>query len=454
MHTDQQAFFQMIEPWRGSIQNAEITYVILKTHDTKLLKYARVIFNYSPQNEDIRVLTEHLDIGRFSVAAANMATLVHGLQQPYPHLALPGHSTIPIGSGPIGFSFFPDHHPEFPGPKTVPCLRISSAPPGTQFPPERIAEMELRSQGIPYDGIPDLVSALALPSNQILSPAYSPYLDVVVWPPAEISPESTLSDGKLVVKVRASLTAADAAEVSLRNFYASGFTRHPAEAKFYWTKANEFTKDGELKITISPPPVATQVFLRYGGLCVQRWWVIDSTKAVNQITAIHRSLDASNALERGFWEKLESTFEGKTSLLLTLLGLNCLHYGQIARLGDNPDIIGVTHDGYVFVVECTVGDIGRDGKILKLAKRVRQISNHLDQSFRSPAGIIGCVFTPDNRSDTKQHWSAATDGRVAIFGRDEIDTLINNVNAPMDGKQLYNTAAGLIPPASEPILPF
>jgi hypothetical protein len=128
-----------------------------------------------------------------------------------------------------------------------------------------------------------------------------------------------------------------------------------------------------------------------------------------------------------------------------LLGFQTLKYGQIPKLTDAPDILAFSMGRHLYVIECTVGDIDRKGKLHRLYDRANQIREYLSRSPQPPVAVQPVIFTSLTRQETASHWSTAATYRIALVCRENILNLLNFVDSPPAAEQLYAATVAAIP---------
>jgi len=157
-----------------------------------------------------------------------------------------------------------------------------------------------------------------------------------------------------------------------------------------------------------------QAFLNVGGLAIQQLWIGDPDRRLHIAQPIAESFDENLAV---FDAQLFSTrndqserFEWAVGTLLFLLGFKLMPLGKSSPLTDGPDIVAVTPNGNVAVVECTIqlpGNKDKVGKVLQRAARVRE------QMAKS--GFVGGTTLPV--VVTRVPREQVGDARAEVMGR-------------------------------------
>jgi hypothetical protein len=342
-----------------------------------------------------------------------------------------------------------------PGPMRQPALVIHKDLTGSQadvFPPSDQLDHELLTAEEPFDGLTDLLTELAVPEvNQILSRCRA---EIVVFPPARLDfatiglPPTTgtyLQQGKLGIVISAHpKIRRDKLRVGVKLFPSIPPLKRSSHVlhKDAWAPSGAYI-EGRLQLAASEVPLAFAA-LSYHGEFLGKWWVRDVELSFNDRLQLHRSVDQANSLQSTFFDE-RTDFEDCVNLLLSLLGLQTLKYGQISRLTDAPDILALSAGRHLYVIECTVGDIDRKGKLHRLYDRANQIKTFLSRSPQPPVAVQPVIFTSLTRQETASHWPTAETYRIALVCRENIVNLLNLVDRPPTPEQLYAAAVASIP---------
>jgi hypothetical protein len=341
------------------------------------------------------------------------------------------------------------------GPLRSPALLINKELAGVEasaFPPSEQLDHELLTSEKPFDGLLDLLSELAVPDvNQILS---SSRAEIVVLPPAllnfaplgqALTGGTCLQQGKLNIVVLAHPhVRRNKLRIGTKFFPSTPPIRRDSHVlpQDSWTKREDWI-EGRLELAASGVPLAL-ISLSYEGDFLGKWWVRDFDLSFNDRLQIHRSVDQASSLQSTFFDD-RTDFEDRVNLLLVLLGLHTLKYGQIPKLTEAPDILALSTARHLYVIECTVGDIDRKGKLHRLYDRANQIREHLSRSPQPPVAVQPAIFTSLTRQETASHWSTAATYRIALVCRENILNLLNVLDSPPTAEQLYSAALAAIP---------
>jgi hypothetical protein len=356
-----------------------------------------------------------------------------------------------IGLSPhLHFAYESLHPDRFSGPRRLPALTVSLFNTNYRpFSPMQLKKIdqELQLHEQPFDGIADLAQTLNLPVSfdELNKQRFSEY--VLVSPvdllfDLKTEPHSDLKNGELslVLKGHPALPP-NKLRLGVRAF------RQKTPPERFTISDGQLRSDPDglmrcsVKLATADVPFV-QVFVSSDGSLLGKWFVKDFGNSFNDRMLLHRALDIRDDFKASFFERPEQ-FEDRVLLLLTLFGLTALKYGRIQT--DAPDILAISTGRHVYVVECTTGDINSRGKLQRLSDRSKQIRDRLSATTNPPVGVVPVVFTSLLREQTAMHWDTAATFGIALVTRDNIRSLLENLDAEFPADQLYTSTLALIP---------
>ncbi len=245
---------------------------------------------------------------------------------------------------------------------------------------------QLRCAEIPFDGLADACTFLALPNPSIST---EPQIDIYVHTPIDlIGPESTFSDGTLSLKLHA-FSSFDCAKLSVGLRWSQlDLDRQQVAASITWSPLTDLIKQGQL-IEHREKADGALVMLSIGGYPARRQWVIGSHRARTVRANTLQAFDAG-------WERLRDSllnnsrdakgFERAVATLAFLLGFQAVPYTD----SDAPDLALFTQAGHVVLVECTLKISDAQSKLGKLVSRRGSVESHL--SRQGTPAPISCLL--------------------------------------------------------------
>jgi hypothetical protein len=339
-----------------------------------------------------------------------------------------------------------------PGPRRPPTLTITDPEcPARAFPSIKELDQELLRHSTPYDGLSDLLLELGIPIP-IGEIGKKPVSEIILLPPSEIffsmsPPSSIIKNGKLSLVITAHPEIdKKKLRIGIKTFPAdnSGIGRISFQGNdLVWDEeVAEFAR-GTHTIDVPNVPIALSI-LSYDEEYIGKWWINDPSLSFNGRLQLHRTVDTTNHFATTFFED-RNDFEDRIALLVTLIGLVPLKYGEIAHLKDAPDILALLDAGHLYVIDCTTGDINSKGKLHRLYERAKSISEILSRAARPPTAVLPVIATSLTRAETSTHWQTASNFRIAIIARENITNLLTQLDSPPTPENLYKSALSCIP---------
>jgi hypothetical protein len=342
------------------------------------------------------------------------------------------------------------HLPRAVGPKRVPTLTITPAERVSwKFPTIKELDQELLSHTEPYDGFADLLADLGVPI-QLTELEQKPLVEVVLFAPADIdTTQSGISGGKLSLAV----TMHPALEPSKLRIGIKAFpSNSPAVRRssfggdeLSWSRESAGDVVRTTHTADLPNVPIVLAIVSYDGEYMGKWWVRDTALSFNDRLQLHRCVDTTDQFKKTFFED-RNDFEDRVALLLTLLNLTPLKYGEIEHLTDAPDMLALSTGRHLYVIDCTTGDINSKGKLLRLHERTKKIRETLSQSAQPPIAVLPIVFTSLPRQETAIHWQTAAAFQIAIVARENIVNILDRLDVPPMPEDLYQSALSFVPP--------
>jgi hypothetical protein len=445
-------FSEIARKWADFVHHVTRTAFAIRAQDGRwALQYGFIAF--SPEE----IPTTSMMVETKSILAVREATdfgdarkaVIDSLLSDTASIQVCGHTLhLPPQGNAVFETYHGLHLPRFPGPQRLPSITVTRQ--GTlgnanALPGLLALDLELKSYSKPYDGLVELITELGNPfSAHEIGNSVNPRIEIAFAPPARIS-RSEIKDGVLLVDVVASprierskltlglrLFAAKRTQVQRANF--SGKT--------------EWRVSGTLLMASHQQEVLgiglIQIFLSYDGEFLGSMWARDQSIAFSLRGALHKVIDGSNAFAAKFFDD-RNAFEEHVLALLSLLKLDCLYYGKMAELKDGPDILAVSDQGHLYVIECTTGDINNKGKLRRLYERTNAIRIALSTSAYRPSEVLPVMVASCAQSETLHCLDELRAYQIALVCREDIVSLLGQIEAPPTADRLFATALGTIP---------
>jgi hypothetical protein len=453
-------FVALARRWAPFVRSSTRIAVALRAADGWHLRFALTAFSA----EVSALLAQSLDVETRSIRAfrrlvsldAASAAVAINDALARPHEIQGEHWTAALApdSIPLNYNYQRLYPSRMPGPSRLPSLLVTASP--TQrpdFPPIEALDLELLAHTTPFESLAELLIELKVPidATQITQDSFA---ELILLPPAAIDQSSCIDNGELKLDLIAHPNL-DTQKLRI------GFKSYPSNSQTvqrFSVKGEElpWSDDGSvIRARYSSEVPDTPVMLAllsYDDEFLSRWWVRDNRLSYNDRFQLHRTVDMNDVFRKTFFVQ-RNDFEDRVVLLLELLGLSALKYGRIATLTEGPDILAVSPQRHLYVIECTTGDINSKGKLQRLHDRTKAIMEGLSRSSSPPVATLSVVFTSIPRQETAAHWMSAANLNVALVCREEIGNLLAQLEAPPTPDQLYRAALAAIPANNQPHLP-
>lgn len=443
-------FSQLARELAPAFKVVHRTWIAVRHGISWEVRYCRILFGTFPPPElatEINIETASVRAHRFVELLSDPTGEVESaLADPYKSIEAELGSLFRGESG-LTTTFHRFYPPEYPGAQRWPTLRVEAPRLSGQGTTETLKlELELLSHSTPYDGLTDVYEEFGLPA-QFTADTSGCVTEIILSPVCEIDVGSELRDGLLRMSVRAAAAIIpEQVSIGVKAFGRTGIRRYSVRGdSFTWDKSSS-PMVGTVESRLEETPMVLTT-LSYRGEHLHRWWIRDETRSYNQLLDLHRAVDPSGGLSQDDFFDQKNDFEERAGLLLSLLRLRTLKYGQIPKLTDAPDILALSDSGHLYVVECTTGDVNAKGKLQRLAERSQGIAQALNQSDTKPTHILPMIVTSLPRSQTVAHHATAHSLGIAILSREKIIDLIGRVATPPAPDTLFTELSSLVPAA-------
>ncbi len=354
------------------------------------------------------------------------------------------------------FTFYPVYPPAMSYGPRIPTLIATGKERHNFFTVDsHLLNWELKSADQPFDSIEDLLSHIRLPAlSQI-----GDYPKLEVWgrSPAHISQSSTINNGKALIAVDM-FKNLDVSKIKLglKVFKKTDTERFSVNADKIDLTENENLIIGNYRLDVEDA-TWLQAFLSYDDLALHSWFINDIEKQINHRYSIHHLFDENLEITRKYLLELTKNpsedFEYGVASLLHVLGFSVLHYGQIPKLKDGPDIVAYTPIGNIAVIECTIGPLDKEDKLTKLIQRTVLIKDKLGKIGFGHFSIQPIIVSKFSKAEVSGDLEKAGKHGIAVVCKEELTELLNRVNSYPNPEGLFREASRLIPKTEQLSLP-
>jgi hypothetical protein len=209
----------------------------------------------------------------------------------------------------------------------------------------------------------------------------------------------------------------------------------------HWSKQeNHWYGSAEISV---PQAAVVQCFASYSGHAQHHGWIADPDTFPNLLRVLHHGFDTNLEVLKTYLfdekhlEKHSRDFEAGITNLLFMLGFSVNPLvGKPLEAG--PDIIATTKNGNVVLVECTIGQINKDGKLGKLVDRAEVIRSHLNNAAYGHLRVLPVIVTARPKDAVGNiDFDAARRQGVLVMTKENLFDAIERSVVPQDAERMF-----------------
>ena len=145
-----------------------------------------------------------------------------------------------------------------------------------------------------------------------------------------------------------------------------------------------------------------------------------------------------------------------------MLGFSTVQLGSTARTQDFSDVVLVTPQGHLGIVECTIGLLKAGDKLAKLVARHATLRARLNNSNNGHLKLLPIMVSPLPRAELQADLEQAERLGVLVLAREQLDQLVQRTLITTNPDELFQEAEKRVQSAqeafrakaAEPELPF
>jgi hypothetical protein len=197
---------------------------------------------------------------------------------------------------------------------------------------------------------------------------------------------------------------------------------------------------GRAEIAV-PPASLVNCYARYRGITYHSGFIVDPSLAQNPRRVAYERFDPGllelTDLLTTKDKKRARDLEPAVACLLWMLGFSPCYIGGIKVLQEGPDILAMTPEGHIIVVECTVGTLKADSKMPKLLSRAVAVREQFANSGQLHLRVLPVMVTSLTRDEIASETGDAATNGVFVITRDYFEEAINRTLIPPHADQLF-----------------
>jgi hypothetical protein len=437
-------FLEAIRPWEAGYQDNSFTYVAarLGSSDEFILAQGMIWLRTAPSPipftffESSNVKAGHFklsDIGKTfhelieDLARGSVVTPQGTLS--FPRVP-PSHKT----------SFTPLHPAALQSQSRLNVLKITGVAQLLASGPS-VIDWELRSSAIPYDSTTELLQEYSLGG------LFTDSITVEVIATSVMGFDggsSKIVDETAHIVIRLAKTLdTNKASVGYREFNQGKVVKRGVLTgpQFAWTETEE-TQVGTCDLTVSKAAIL-HCYATYNGVAQTHWFISDPSTSQNARRVVVETFDPSLAILTEFLGRTRTRgqnardFEVAVAWMFWMLGYSTIQLGSTARTQDFSDLVLVTPQGHLALVECTTGLLKAENKLANLVYRHATLRERLDQSNNRHLSLLPIMVSPLPRAELQADLEQAERLGVLVIAREELDQIVQRTIISSNPDELF-----------------
>ncbi|MCK1306848.1 MULTISPECIES: hypothetical protein [unclassified Bradyrhizobium] len=439
------SFYKAIDRWEDGYPENTFAYMAIKQGADFVLAQGMLWLNSLTHKTPLMYFeTENVCAGHFKLAdagktyrefisnlgAGTIVTPQRTLQFPF------------TGGANHHASFTPLHPSALQAQSRVNVLKIT----GNNAPLQAetsVLDWELRSAPNPYDTIAELLSEFGLGglfTDKITVEVIATSVMGFNGDGCTISGET----GTIVVQLANTLDRKNAS-VGYRQISQGKVVRgNLSGSQFEWEQTDE-KQVGTYNIPVAKGSIL-HCYALYSGVAQTHWFITDPTTSQNPRRVVTEAFDGGLAILNEFLGRSRGKgrdardLEVGVAWLFWMLGFGTVQFGSTARTQDFSDVVLVTPQGHMAIVECTTGLLRVDNKLPKLIARAADVRARLDRSNHGHVKLLPIMVSTLSRQELEADLDGAEKLGVLVLAREELDEAVNRTVISANPDELFATA--------------
>jgi hypothetical protein len=380
------------------------------------------------------------------------------------------HGTLMFPRSPPshGTSFTPLHPSALQSQSRVNVLKITGAAQLLSADPS-VLDWELRSSPVPFDSIQELLSEYGLGG------LFTDFITVEVVATAVMGFDGDacrITADKASIAIRlASTLDTNKVSIGYREINPGIAVKRGSVAgsQFVWTQEPE-RQIGTFNLDVNKAAIL-HCYASYNGVAQTHWFISDPTTSQNSRRVVVETFDPGLAILTEFMGRSRGKnydardLEVSVAWMFWMLGFGTIQLGSTARTQDFSDIVLITPQGHLAIVECTTGLLKAENKLAKLVSRHVTLRARLDQSNNRHIKLLPIMVSTLPRAELQADLEQAERLGVLVLAREQLDQIVPRTGVTNNPDELFQEAEKRLQNAqdafrakastdSEPELPF
>ena len=453
-------FFSSVEPWRKAYSQICLSYFAVHMEGKSFLLQARLSLNVAPSTfpqsriETASVLAGHFDFSEMEVTLENFVECLlteSEINTPHGKFIFPSQD-----GGRVNVYVEPFNREALANGSRRSVLTISGAS-KYDYIDQTKYDWELKAASQPFESLHELLSLLGLGSER----SDSSRVELVANHVAYVSSDSVVSGAEAKPSIfLAKLLDHRKCQIGYRvllNGKAVNRGSIPGETLSWSERADYFAGEGWVAI---PQGAVLHCIASYDGVAQHEEWIADPTHSQNPRRIAFEEFDDQLEILRDYlFEELKQRknshdFEFGVAWLLWMLGFSVNQVGGTPRTSDAADILAVTPQGNILVVECTVGLLKAENKLAKLVGRSEAVKKRLAASSNSHLKLLPVIVTAKTRDEIAADLEQAQKLGMFVLTQENLRELLQQTIAAPNAESIYDHAWDEVQPKLDWMGPF
>lgn len=450
-----QDFYQAISPWESGYQNNSFTYVAVQRNSSFVIVQGALWLNASPRKTPLNSFSsENVRAGHFQLSDLGMTfrDVVSELGK--------GSITTPQGN----FLFTPkkatDHHGAYFTPLHPSALQAQSRINVLKLAGEKqlltrepsVLDWELRSSTVPFDSIHELLSEYGV--GGLFDDAIT--IEVIASAVMGFEGDTSKISGETAhINIRLANTLdIRNASVGYREINQGRVKRGVlAGEQFSWKQTDEM-QIGSFDLTVEKAAIL-HCYAIYSKVAQTHWFITDPTTSQNSRRVVVETFDPGLAILTEFMGRSRGKsydardLEVAVAWMFWMLGFSTVQLGSTARTQDFSDVVLVTPQGHLAIVECTIGLLKAGDKLAKLVARYVMLRDRLDKSNNRHLKLLPIMVSPLPRAELQADLEQAERLGVLVLAREQLDQIVPRTVIGNNPDELFQEAEKRIQSAQD-----
>lgn len=307
-------------------------------------------------------------------------------------------------------------------------------------------DWELRSCSRPYDGLNDLLREMGLAQQ-------AAQVQAILPPAVLVTGNSRIENGAAQVELflAEGLERADCRlgyRVLQRASHVVVDRGTISSDSIQWVEDPSGSSIGRAAIAAKAGDVV-HCYAQYQQQVQHKWWVEDPQVPHNLRRGILQLYDdrlttTTDFLSRRPKRGRSRDLEAGVSWLLWLSGFASVHFGDSGAITDGPDVVAVSSEGNVLIVECTTGGLKTDGKLQALSDRLLEMREHLAMEGESQVRVIAILATSRSAEEIAIDRADYDRRGILVLAFEDLERMLDRLVAHLSSDAIFEELVGEI----------